>query len=231
MSINCLSRGLDPDELKEHDLWWHGPKWLIHPKKQWPKNPKIKLPEDNMELKKIKVLVSISASNNFLVNMTQRFSSFTLLARVTARIRRLFSRNSSGSKYLTVEEVSKERKIWIKLVQESAFKQELMALRKGKPIDKSSKILCLHPRLEDDGILRVGGRLKEALVDYESKHQIIIPKDSILTKLIINDAHERTKHGGTQLTATYTKVIYTKLQKDTLHYLCAFVQRQFISSW
>lgn len=86
-----------------------------------------------------------------------------------------------------------------------AFKHEIKSLKVGKPINAKSKLLSLNPFLDSEGVLRVGGRLKEALVEYDQKHQIIIPKNSAVSFMIINDAHSITKHGGTQLTYTRTQ--------------------------
>lgn len=97
---------------------------------------------------------------------------------------------------------------WIRIAQEENFKEEINALKCGKPINPKSKLLQLNPFLDSNGIIRVGGRLKEALVNFDAKHQIIISKGSTLACLIINDAHKATKHGGTQLTMTHTRAQY-----------------------
>lgn len=52
---DCLSRGIDAEELKSHELWWHGPSWLVNSKNQWPRNPNVQIPEDEMEFKSVKV--------------------------------------------------------------------------------------------------------------------------------------------------------------------------------
>jgi len=47
-----------------------------------------------------------------------------------------------------------------------------------------------------DGILRVGGRLKQAQFDLDLKHPIILPQCSHLTELIIRQHHEKVGHSG-----------------------------------
>lgn len=135
-------------------------------------------------------------------------SSFHRLARVTARIRRIIMKEVPKTKALLVREIEKEKWFWIKLAQASAFRLEIKSLKEKQPLPSKIKLLCLNPFLDKNGILRIGGRLREALIEYNSKHQMIIPKDSHLTKLTINDAHLKTKHGGTQLTTTYTRNKY-----------------------
>lgn len=93
-----------------------------------------------------------------------------------------------------------------------SFRKEIRLLANKLPVHRKSELLPLNPFLDQDGILRVGGRLKEAMVDFDSKHQIIIHRKSTLAELIINDAHEKTKHGGTQLTMSHTRNQYWIIQ-------------------
>lgn len=204
---DCLSRGLNPKELVEHQLWWHGPTWLHSPKELWPKNPNVKIPEDQLELKSKRTLTLNKVKiNEVIESLWKRYKSFNKLVRVVARIRTLKSKVKR--EHLTLDEIESERLFWIKLEQEKTFKEEIESLKGGQPISSKSKLLQFNPFIDANGVLRVGGRLREALIDFDSKHQIIIPKNSILSQMIINDAHEITKHGGTQLTMTYTRMQY-----------------------
>ena len=58
----------------------------------------------------------------------------------------------------------------------------------------------LDPYIDEDGVLRVGGRLKNADYADQVKHPIILPKGSHVTKLIIKHYHEYTKHQGKGMT-------------------------------
>lgn len=204
---DCLSRGVSPKELVSHNLWWNGPSWLKLQKENWPKNPNVKIPEDQIELKGKRVLSTSKAQvNDVIQELWKRYQSFKMLVRVSARVRSL--KNEVKQRNLTVKEIESERLFWIRIAQVETFREEINLLKCGKPINLESTLLQLNPFLDSEGILRIGGRLKEALVDYDIKHPIIIPKNSILSKLIINDAHNITKHGGTQLTMTYTRSQY-----------------------
>jgi hypothetical protein len=48
--------------------------------------------------------------------------------------------------------------------------------------------------LEQDGLMRVGGRLKRAQRAYESKHPIILPKGHQISRLIISHVHKNEYH-------------------------------------
>ena len=84
--------------------------------------------------------------------------------------------------------------------QRTFFTSEIFLLEKGQPLPRSSHLLRLTPYLDDDGLLRLGGRLQHAALDAEAKNQLILPRVSPITNLLIRQAHLRTLHGGAQLT-------------------------------
>ena len=60
---------------------------------------------------------------------------------------------------------------------------------------KTSSICKLDPQLNDQ-LLHIGGRLRKAPIQEESKHQIIIPKESPVAKLVARHYHEIAGHSG-----------------------------------
>lgn len=62
----------------------------------------------------------------------------------------------------------------------------------------SSRIKCLSPFLDKDGLIRVGGRLGNSSINYDSKHPILLPCKSKLTSLIISYYHAKYFHFGPQ---------------------------------
>ncbi|GFY27750.1 integrase catalytic domain-containing protein [Trichonephila clavipes] len=79
-------------------------------------------------------------------------------------------------KYLTADEVKRSTEFLAKIAQLSEFKAEIDALKKGKGVSKTSKLKALDTFLDENSLLRVGGRLSNADLPFEAKHQIIIPK-------------------------------------------------------
>ena len=57
----------------------------------------------------------------------------------------------------------------------------------------------IHPFIDEEGYLRVGGRLHYSHLPYESKHQLILPPTHQITKLIIMHEHLRLFHAGPRL--------------------------------
>ena len=52
------------------------------------------------------------------------------------------------------------------------------------------------------GILRVGGRLRRTPIAFETRHPIIVPSESHVTKLLIEQHHRDIGHCGMSFTWT-----------------------------
>ena len=86
---------------------------------------------------------------------------------------------------------------WCSIIQRTHFPDELRILTtKSQKIPTSSKIYSLNPFVDDQGILRVGGRQQRARFSYNSRHPIILDSRHPLTKLLIHSEHIRLLHGG-----------------------------------
>ncbi|XP_076298577.1 uncharacterized protein LOC143217822 [Lasioglossum baleicum] len=205
---DCASRGLSPTELREHALWWNGPAWLSQHSTHWPRSTPSLDPDIALEFRKVPVTIANQDEPPVVWNLVDRFSSLRTLLRITAwcfRALEKFRRNKGAadqSSSLTPEELNHARLFWVKLTQTAFFKVEINQLRRGKHISRSSSLLRLIPFLDGSNLLRVGGRLQNSLLDHDEKHPLILPRESALTTLIIDEAHRRAFHGGAQLTLT-----------------------------
>ncbi|CAB4023384.1 Hypothetical predicted protein [Paramuricea clavata] len=65
---------------------------------------------------------------------------------------------------------------------------------------QTSSLFCLNPFLDEEGILRVGGRLTRASVPFHVKHLVILPLKGHITALVINHYHQRILHQGRGMT-------------------------------
>ena len=54
--------------------------------------------------------------------------------------------------------------------------------------------------MSDDGLMRVGGRIRRAEIPRNLAHPVILPKESHVTTLIIRHFHERSNHAGMNTT-------------------------------
>ena len=71
-----------------------------------------------------------------------------------------------------------------------------------------SRLKTLTPFLDENNILRVGGRIDHAAVCYDVKHPVIIPQDHQLCRLVIMDCHKRLNHEGTEHVRNDLRLLY-----------------------
>lgn len=138
-----------------------------------------------------------------LLEYFQKFFSWIRLKTVVAWLlcyqERLLntSKNKESSlhvpKYITFEEIEKAEREILKHVQRRPFPEEFN--HPEKPLKKSSRLYKLDP-IVIDGPLHVGGRLRKASLPLESKHQIILPNENHVTRVIIDDYHRAYGHSG-----------------------------------
>ncbi|KAG1968718.1 nek6 [Pimephales promelas] len=191
------SRGLHAADISS-TRWFSGPKFLWEQEVLPTPRPSTELLTGDPEVKSIQVFATHVSDWNDILSRLNRFSTWTMLVKVVARIKRLGSKLKYHGETVTVDERRRAAEVVIQLVQQQAFPQELKALQgstHGKTIPKSSPLLCLDPFL-DGGLLRVGGRLKGSSLSQELKHPIILPKDSHITKLILSHYHAQICHQG-----------------------------------
>jgi len=78
----------------------------------------------------------------------------------------------------------------IKSLQHQYLKGEPGVLKARKPIVKKSPIYILEPFLDEHGLLRVGGHLKNAPLPEKAQHPIILPKNHHVSRLVARRAQE-----------------------------------------
>ncbi|GFW63505.1 integrase catalytic domain-containing protein [Trichonephila clavipes] len=170
------------------DYWWMGPDWINNDLKE--------------DLASAKILTTCSVEADSVLN------SIPLVVMCIPFINNC----KSGSKVkgqLKSEEVESEHKFLVKTIQQAEYSQEISHLKYHKPIPRSSKLLSLNIFLDEDEILRVGGRLtKQHTLSFDQKFPIIIPKHHPITTLVIRQFHLRGFHSGTQMTLSLIRQHY-----------------------
>ncbi|XP_011859009.1 PREDICTED: uncharacterized protein LOC105556522 [Vollenhovia emeryi] len=189
---DALSRGQLPQAFLNNQSWFSGPLWLTKDEGKWP-NGIIELRE-LPELRKNICIATVSNDCSFL----KKYSSYSRLLRVTALCLRFRPKNTYRGQLGTTEINDAETRI-IKIIQESCFSRELNELANGRPAKKSN-IAALNPFLDENGLIRVGGRLRLSRLAFSQKHPILLPSHYFLTDLIIKETHEKYYHAGIQTT-------------------------------
>jgi hypothetical protein len=204
---DCASRGITTKELTQFKLWWHGPQFLA--KSGWEKQ-NIQEFETNLHKRKIKTVCLTSITEN--ERIYERWSKFNKTIRIMSYCYRFINRarkstNQFDSTEIRAEEKNNTLTLIIQLLQGNEFPEELQDLKNGKSVKNKNNLLALTPFLDKNGIMRVGGRVKNSTLPYDQKHPILLKKGHFL-KLIIRDAHLRTLHGGIELTKALIRQNY-----------------------
>lgn len=203
---DCASRGISPEELIQHELWWNGPKWLTEPQEKWPKQPKLNLSDNDESSTEpcLNIHSTVLDAREYPYLIT-KYSTLSKLLRVTAYIIRFKNNalcksqiigNGKMTGFLSTDELKYARIKLIKLSQEVDFSNEFLELQKNGQILTNRTLAQLCPFLDSSQIIRVGGRIQHSDLNYCSKHPILLKKQNPLSYLLFLDAHIKTLHGG-----------------------------------
>lgn len=208
-AADCATRGLTIKQLSEYSIWWEGPAWLPQFDSKLNTNRTYDTP--TVDIKRSNVNVALYDNNSFLIKLLNECSSLRRIVTAVGWLSRYIKwlrnkQTTSCRSYLSLSEINKSYNVIIKYVQRMEFEDDIGRLKKGKTLTKSSKLLCLNPYVdEEDGLLKVGGRLNNSGLQQSAKHPIIIPSQGRLVELLIHQAHAIMLHGGPSLTLSYIR--------------------------
>lgn len=238
---DLISRGLMPQMIIDCILWWNGPEFLAKSPSEWPESL-LTINEDNPEMTKElrKTFVAAQPSKMFTLIET-RFSSIQKLTNCVAYIRRFAVKQIRQNGPLSIDELENSMFSIVRIIQQTLFPLEhrfFMRQRENPEIKENfptkSSILSLSPFMDENCIIRVGGRVQQSpRLTMEQKHQIIIPKCHY-AKLIVRNMHQKFMHPGQSAMLSYVreyfwildcKAIIRKVQHECL--LCFRVKPKF----
>ena len=84
-------------------------------------------------------------------------------------------------------------------MQSDMFPNEIVGLKQTRLVPKSSPLSVLNPYINENGLIRIRGRLRRACLPEATKNPIVLRTYPLLV-LIIQHHHLRTLHAGSQLT-------------------------------
>nr|XP_049692272.1 uncharacterized protein LOC126053679 [Helicoverpa armigera] len=206
---DCLSRGLLPEQILNHDLWWHGPEWLMLPTAEWPITPFVsscneQLPEFNS---KTLTLVTTASEINLIYNLSQKISSLNKILHIIVYILRFLRLipYDKLQKVITVRELAAAETYLIRCVQRHHFKHIYDEIN-NKKLSTQFKKLDLF--IDEQGIIRIGGRLSNADLPYEAQHPALLPKGDKFTHILIDYYHRVHCHTGANVLTSLLRQKY-----------------------
>ena len=199
---DLLTRGVaDPTKLLSNH-WFHGPEFLEKDEEDWPTLEIAHLDNNDMEIKKRPLFIGVSLIETETINWA-KISSWPRLLRVAAWVLRFIDviRSKGEEKRsdatLSADELKIAERLGLKDVQQTAFVEELHALRADKAVSSSSQLSGLSPFVDSFGLMRVGGRLRRIKqLNPDTKHPILLPRQHQVTKVLVEHIHRRNGHVG-----------------------------------
>ena len=194
------SRGLSVTEKDKVRVWLRGPEMLWQ--KEDPSKrpcPVVSIPDDDPEMQtSISCNAVVIAETNSVLNYLERHLDWTEMKETlaTASIFVQMLHKDREDPNLSVADVVKSENLIIRLLQDKHFSSEKESLRSNSKVMKSSNIVKLDPFLDENQLLRVGGRLRRGCFQEQVKHPIILPKKEPIVQKIIAHHHEEIAHLG-----------------------------------
>ncbi len=192
---DLATRGISAAALVASNLWKRGPEFISEAV-DFEINS---FHQTELELRKNVHCFSTTVEPDINSQYIEKFSSYLRLIRVFAYVSRFVNacrKKPPGSVTLSAAEMIEGELIVIKAVQCQLYYNDLKRLNQKTLLSKKSNLLPLRPFVDEKGLLRVGGRLKNAPLSLEKKHPIILNTKSHFVALIIRHIHEKYYHAG-----------------------------------
>ncbi|XP_050416043.1 uncharacterized protein LOC126831000 [Patella vulgata] len=213
---DVASRGCSVKTLMNDNNWFKGPSFLQDDQSTWPsgKIPN-NLDQDEISDSEIKRVVTVTVERESPIDkLVKHYSNWKCLVRAVALLRQCvrWCRNKLTSFTLTVENLEEAKSCIVKHEQ-LKFLGEIVEVCEQNNQEHKAKLLRsinvskLDPYVAN-GVLRIGGRLRRADMCLDAKHQIILPKNSIISTLIVREAHARVGHLGKNATLSEVRKVF-----------------------
>ncbi|XP_062557948.1 uncharacterized protein LOC134222815 [Armigeres subalbatus] len=169
---DLVSRGLQIDDLLKSSLWKDGPTWLKESPSKWINESSETMPTE-IDLEP-RIIVQANVTSKEVNPIFSVRSTLLPLVRVVALCLR-FSANCQKpnqretSVFLTVREINQAKMHLVRLAQEEIFLEDIKSLKKMYQVSSKSTLKLLGPFIDKDGIIRVGGRLRNSLEGYSTR--------------------------------------------------------------
>ena len=194
---DLVSRGAFAEHLVSSDLWLFGPPWF--------KESLTSLQHEQIDFAILDQNCDESTTSCIAVDPVSqvfdfsRWSKFQKALNIVAWTLRFIDNCKPHSVKcvgaLSYCELTKAKSKLYYCVQREEYSREIISLTQGKPLHKGSSLNKLDPFLDNEGLLRVKGRLEYANLCYESKHPIILPYTHVV-KILVRFQHVLLKHAG-----------------------------------
>ncbi|CAG2193131.1 unnamed protein product [Mytilus edulis] len=161
-------------------------------------------PEQDKEVRPVVKACKTMVSQQLGTERFSRFSSWKRLVCAISKLRQIYIKyhheKHSVIDRSPVELYKFTEKFILKEVQKELYPKEVICLKNKQSLPKDSSILSLSPMLDDDGLLRVDGRLNRGNLSVSEQNPIIVSGKHHISTLLVRHYHEKTHHQGRHIT-------------------------------
>ncbi|XP_062715630.1 uncharacterized protein LOC134291645 [Aedes albopictus] len=201
-------------DLDSSSRWLNGPDFLYNDREYWPTEPT----HGTSTKEELRAqLFHHGAAPAPVINFNY-FGTWERLLRVTARL----FRYTHNLRQLVIKQhriggplsKSELQRAWIYLFQQvqlESYPEEINVLSASKEnqLPKSSAIYAFTPFMDDNGIVRMRGRIGNCeFATMDVKNPIILPKNHHVTRLILMDFHVRYHHANHETVINEVRQVY-----------------------
>ena len=203
---DCASRGMMPADLISHQLWWEGPEFLMQEPITIPPQPPRKplsTPEqrvvscNTLQLTPLPLLESQQSNYHKLLVTTAWCLKFINIIK--------HKRDPDPGptvNLITASELKQAEHFLVGRSQSRSFPADLLALKHGHALPASSRLKALVPFIDQENLLRVGGRLCHSNLTLSQQHPLITDGKDILIHNLFTHMHVCLGHCGPSLLLT-----------------------------
>lgn len=208
------TRDVYPPKFDVNSRWICGPSWLQEDETHWPNQPEvISSDSSDTELQPDKQFQLISSSDDGSFDFT-RYSTYNRVLRVMGWVLRFNNAMKDKSKprhkaykpftdvdVLRADELKMAERKLCQIAQKQSFPREYSALSRNDMLDRTSSIYQLTPILDEEGVIRLSGRIDNApTLPITTKRPIILSRNHPLTRLIVLHYHKICCHQNEDMT-------------------------------
>lgn len=115
---------------------------------------------------------------------------------------------SLTSSHLSLAELRQAEQTLVRHSQEMAYPEAFQLLRSEKFLPRGHPLAPLAPYIDEEGMLRVGGRLQKAELPTQGIHPILLPPRSHIVLLLVRRTHLLLLHAGPSTVASTLAATY-----------------------
>ena len=197
-------------EIPKKMLWLEGPNFLLEDSSSWNFANSLEFSPGDHD-PEVKKSLSVHASRiinakTYLLSYFENMSSWQRMVRVMAMVLKFVDRlrlQNVDSPALCVENITSAERVLLKMIQVNYLpdyyniNSEKTESRTSNKLRRASSCLWnLDPYRDQNGVVRVGGRLRKLSLEPGITNPIIVPKDGVITCRIIEYYHNKIEHAG-----------------------------------